>query len=184
MEEFRKRRDLALKIMVRFLVKMKVPPAGVTFVGLAAILAFFYFLPTHLNYAVCFLTLYILADCLDGPLARHLQKNSARGAFLDTMVDNVGGIIFVLALINVEAIGSVIGALFLVLVLVSFIFMDWWEKLGKQEFYVFKPRLVLMAIFYLYFFTGINFLREATLFFDGYLLVVNFLLILKIYRKL
>ena len=184
LEGFRILRDKYLKALIVGLDKLRVSPKMLTFLGLVFIGLFFYFLPTHLSWAGWFLFLHMVMDGFDGPLARYQKKDSAKGAFLDLAADNIGGIVFILALIRVEALSGLLGAGFLVLTLLIFILGDWARQVGVKEMLIYKGRLFLMIAFLLYVLFGVNWLVELTGLFCAYMFVMELIWGYRIYRAL
>lgn len=80
-----------LKPIAAFMAKLRLTPAVVTVIGLAVTIAGAALIASgRLVAGASTAAVGVLLDALDGPLARHLDKASERGAFLDTMSDRFG----------------------------------------------------------------------------------------------
>ena len=77
--------------IARALLKMHISPDAVTIVGtLGAVIAALWFFPTgHLVAGTIIVSVFALSDMLDGSMARQSGRQSAWGAFLDSLLDRV-----------------------------------------------------------------------------------------------
>lgn len=82
-------REKYFKRVLKLLADLKITPNQITIFRLIFILPIaYYFLTENLFGVLIFYSLFWIFDLFDGALARYLNKQSDKGRFLDTLVDN------------------------------------------------------------------------------------------------
>src|SRR5258708_3607873 len=92
-------RDNLLIPVSRFATRYRITPTMISIAGIVSMAIFGVTTYTHLYIAsLVFLALSILADLLDGSLARYQKKETDRGRMVDIITDNIVFDIFMIAL--------------------------------------------------------------------------------------
>ena len=92
-------RDKALTPVIRLLTKHKVTPNMVSIAGIVSMILFGITTYLHIYYAsIIFLALSVLADLLDGSLARFQNVSTESGKKFDLIADNITFTIFMIAI--------------------------------------------------------------------------------------
>lgn len=113
MERNQQWRGRLLAPLLRWLTRIRVSPDHITIVSTLVGLAFcpLYFVDPA--WALAALTLHVLLDGLDGPLARFQQRASRRGSFTDTMADQTIIFATTLTLMSAGAVNLIAGSVYL-----------------------------------------------------------------------
>lgn len=109
------------------LTKIGVRADTISYLGVALMIGFILNVSTSPKTAFWFLVARVLADLMDGPLARYQKSASDRGKFVDVVMDNLGFVLFIIGVIKAGLIEGYLGAGFLfatelvvVLMIISF----------------------------------------------------------------
>jgi len=89
-KQFAKFRSRVSQPMLVALERLKVTPFQITTVSAMFGLIFGGLVAYRSPWAIAFFALHLLADSLDGSLARHLKVESKAGAFMDMVTDHIG----------------------------------------------------------------------------------------------
>jgi len=88
LEENRNKFENISKATGKIFSKAGFSPNSYTLASLVfALFCFYFLLKNNLVFAVCFFSIAIIMDFIDGAVARFMQKESKEGAFLDTICD-------------------------------------------------------------------------------------------------
>lgn len=91
---FKKASEKFAEPFIYVLIKLKVKPNTVSFIGLLVILlGSYFFYESNINLGIVFIFLGSAIDGLDGPYARKTNLSSNKGAVLDSFIDRVGELI-------------------------------------------------------------------------------------------
>lgn len=92
-------RDKALTPILRFLTRYKITPNMVSIAGIISMVLFGIITYLHFYYAsLIFLAISVLADLLDGSLARFQHASTEAGKKFDLIADNITFTIFMIAI--------------------------------------------------------------------------------------
>jgi phosphatidylglycerophosphate synthase len=140
-------RGRLLAPLLRVLAALRVKPDHLTFLSLAAGLAFcpLYFLSPPAAFLA--IALHVLLDGLDGPLARYLGVASRKGSFTDTMSDQTVIVGTTLTLMWSGVVGLLPGALYMVTYTVVVLFAIARNALDKPYSWLVRPRFYVYAWF-------------------------------------
>jgi phosphatidylglycerophosphate synthase len=131
--------------MLRGMARIGLRPDHLTVLSLLAGLAFcplyFYSVP----WALVALTLHVILDGLDGPLARHLGVASRSGSFTDSMADQTVIAATTLTLMYTGEAGVFSGALYIVAYTVVVLFAMARNALNVPYSWLFRPRFLVYA---------------------------------------
>jgi phosphatidylglycerophosphate synthase len=148
MAESQALRGRLLKPLLQGLVRCGVRPGHLTFLSMAAGLAFCpLFLWGSRPAAFLLLLAHVLLDGVDGPLARHLGRASNRGSFTDTMADQVVVAFTTVALIHAGHAGIWPGALYFFLYTLVVIFAMVRNALAIPYSWLVRPRFLVYLWF-------------------------------------
>ncbi len=145
MERGQALRARALGPLLRGLAAAGVRPDHLTLVSLGAGLLFcpLWFVSPAL--ALVALLAHVLLDGTDGPLARHLGIESARGSFTDTMADQAVVTASTVTLIGAGVVGPVVGSLYIYAYLLVVAMAMARNALHIPYSWLVRPRLVVYA---------------------------------------
>lgn len=120
--DFKEFRDRVLNPIAYILTKIGLTPNFLSLFGVLFMLGFVLVIIKNIYLSLIFLILSILADGVDGVLARYQKVSSDRGRFIDRVCDNTSLFLFVLGLIYFQILNPVIGFVFFYIITLSKIF--------------------------------------------------------------
>lgn len=116
---FARLRDIALAPLSSLLTHARINPNMVSLFGVIMALLFAILIRRHHLLATICLALAILADLVDGPLARHQATASDRGKVIDMVSDTSTFAIVVIGLIYANFLSGALGLTYLASMLIS-----------------------------------------------------------------
>lgn len=175
-------RNSAFKPLNRFLTALGIGADTVSYFGLFLMIVFVLVLPEHPMTAFWLLFGRMLADIVDGPLARFQHTDSDRGKFVDVLMDNLAFALFIFGVLKAGLLNPLPALAFLFLTELVVVLMiirynlkhkskDWHFYASAGSF----PYILVYAAYFLfsvYAFGGHNWL-------DGSAKTFSFLLILR-----
>jgi phosphatidylglycerophosphate synthase len=133
-----KRRDDAFKPLSKLFTRFGLSADMISYLGVIFMVLFVFALPSHHVLAFLLLFLRMMADILDGPLARYQKTDSDRGKFVDVLMDNLAFALFIFGTVRFGLIHGLTGSLYLfitelliVLMIIRYNFKD----TGRWFFY-------------------------------------------------
>ena len=145
MERTQELRGTALEPLLRALGAAGVRPDHVTLVSFACGLLFCPLWFVSPLAALVALFSHVALDGIDGPLARHLGIESARGSFTDTMADQAIVTASTVTLIGAGVVGPVVGSLYIYVYLLVVALAMVRNALHIPYSWLVRPRLVVYA---------------------------------------
>ena len=143
MERTQALRGRVLGPLLRTLSASGVRPDHLTLVSFATGLLFCPLWFVSPAAALVALGLHVVLDGIDGPLARHLGTESARGSFTDTMADQAIVTASTVTLIAAGVIGPVVGSLYIYVYLLVVALAMVRNALHIPYSWLVRPRLVV-----------------------------------------
>lgn len=143
MERTQALRARALGPSLRTMGELGVRPDHLTLVSFACGLMFCPLWFVSPLAALVALLLHVVLDGIDGPLARHLGIESARGSFTDTMADQAVVTASTVTLIAAGVIGPVVGSLYIYVYLLVVALAMVRNALDIPYSWLVRPRLVV-----------------------------------------
>jgi len=141
-------RGRLLQPLLACLARIRVTPNQLTLLSLLTGLAFCpVFLWSSKAVAFGLLTLHVLLDGLDGPLARHTQTASSQGSFTDTMTDQVVVTFSTLTLVHAGYAAAWPGGLYIFFYSMVVIFAMVRNALLIPYTWLVRPRFLVYAWF-------------------------------------
>ena len=177
---FQKKRELFFAPLCKSLTKMGVKPDYLSYFSLMMIIPFAYFLNNYAAVSFFALLLSVLADAVDGCLARHQKISSDQGALLDMAVDHAVLFSVVLTLIAFKIVDGFWGAAYALNYFLMVVLVMTMRSLKMQVFLVLRSKYYLYLLVALWIFTGLNFLDIFVVFFAIYMLLTNLFLFHKL----
>lgn len=157
-EKFRLFRDKALSNVIEVLKRLNITPNIISYIGVAFLFAVV-FVPADLYWLTgVFISLYVLMDGIDGPLARALDKSHEGGSIVDMFSDQLGVIIIPVASIiylNVNGVSSLLFSTAYILLIVIVIFENELKDYKQVSFIRIKYLVYAAYVVSLYFKTGV-----------------------------
>ncbi len=136
-------RHRLLSPLMRSLIRWRVAPDHVTLFSLAAGL-FFYPLYFHSPVAAFVaLTLHVLLDGLDGPLARQLKSASRKGSFLDSFCDQLVVTVTAFAMMQAGVISGICAGFYVFLYAMVVFFAMVRNALEIPYPWLIRPRFIV-----------------------------------------
>lgn len=175
-ERFQRMRDRFFAPVCGLLTKIGVKPDHLSYFNLLLIVPFAYFLHSSPFLSLGVLLLSLLADALDGCLARHQKISSQRGALLDIAADHAFFMGVVLSLIFVRSIDGFWGAAYAVNYLILIFLVMLMRSLQMHVFPVFRSKYYLYLFWILFLFTGLGYLDIFLVFCTVYMFLTNLFL--------
>ncbi len=145
MERGQALRARALGPFLRWLGAAGVRPDHLTLVSFGVGLLFCPLWFVSPVWALAALLAHVLLDGVDGPLARHLGIESARGSFTDSMADQAVVTASTVTLIAAGAVGPVVGSLYIYVYLLVVAMAMVRNALDIPYSWLVRPRLVVYA---------------------------------------
>ena len=143
-----------LRPLLVVLTQGKVGPNVLTFLSLMVGLSAAMVLMKAPLWGLVLLALHVALDGLDGPLARHQQKESHRGSFADTMADQIVITAVMLVTIKMGAVDALAGGLYIFFYTLVVAFAIVRNYLRVPYTWVLRPRFIfygwLLVEFYLW----------------------------------
>jgi len=131
--------------LLSWLAARGVLPGHVTAASLVAGLAAAALLPVWAPGALGLLVLHVLLDGIDGPLARAMGRDSNRGSFVDTTVDQVVVAAVALSAIHMGHATAWLGGVYVFVYTVVVFFAMWRAAMSAPYSWVIRPRFVVYA---------------------------------------
>lgn len=108
-----KLRTKAFKPFNRLFTAIGLSADMISYLGPLLMVAFIFVLPDHPVTAFWLLFARMMADVMDGPLARYQKTDSDRGKFVDVLMDNLSFGLFVIAVIRAGLLHGTTGSTYL-----------------------------------------------------------------------
>lgn len=175
-ERFQRMRDRFFAPVCVLLTKAGVKPDHLSYFNLLLLLPFAYFLHSSPFVSFGVLVASLLADALDGCLARHQQSSSQRGALLDIAADHTFFLGVVLSLIFVKTVDGFWGAAYAVNYLVLIFLVMLMRSLKMHVFPVFRSKYYFFFFWTVLLFTGLSYLDIFLVFCTVYMFLTNLFL--------
>jgi phosphatidylglycerophosphate synthase len=157
-------RGVALGIMrplVLVLARLGVSPNQVSLSQIAIGVAIFFLITTHPRLSFVLMVLAIVADGLDGALARYLGRSSRYGALIDQYADHVREILVVAGLAYAGALNGAWAAIYALAYTGSNITLLICNTNGVPIPVAIKTAFVFYPALFLYLWFGLNYLDPA-----------------------
>jgi phosphatidylglycerophosphate synthase len=163
-------RTVAFRPLNKLLSSVGVTADMISYLGVLLMIGFVFALPNHAVAAFWLLFGRMMADIMDGPLARHQKTDSDRGKFVDVLMDNLAFWLFIVATVRAGLLSGLYGILFLFLCELSVVLLIIRYNIKhKSEWYFYASAgsfpynfvYAAYAIFGLYAFGGHNYLNGA-----------------------
>ncbi|QDT98502.1 CDP-alcohol phosphatidyltransferase family protein [Gimesia aquarii] len=149
MDASQQQRHLLLLPLLKLFVKWRITPNHLTFLSFLCGLSFCftYALNWHLAkpLAFCLLTLHVLLDGIDGPLARLTGTAGNRGSFTDTTSDQLVVAFTTMTMIHYGLINVIPGSLYLVFYTLVVVFAMIRSSLAIPYSWLIRPRLIIYS---------------------------------------
>ncbi|QDU09763.1 CDP-alcohol phosphatidyltransferase family protein [Gimesia aquarii] len=149
MDTSQQQRHLLLLPLLKLFVKWRITPNHLTFLSFLCGLSFCF--TYALNWylakplAFCLLTLHVLLDGIDGPLARLTGMAGNRGSFTDTTSDQLVVAFTTMTMIHYGLINVISGSLYLVFYTLVIVFAMIRSSLAIPYSWLIRPRLLVYA---------------------------------------
>lgn len=143
MERNQQWRGRLLEPLLRTLTRGRISPDHITIVSTLVGLAFCPLFFVHPAWALAALTLHVLLDGLDGPLARFQQSASRRGSFTDTMADQTIIFATTLTLMAAGTVNLIAGSVYLFVYTLVIAFAMIRNALDIPYSWLVRPRFVV-----------------------------------------
>ena len=176
-------KDPALRLFVAPLALLRITPNMVTYAGIASMAAFAYYAPSNILTASWFFVGAVVADWLDGSLARYTNNQNPLGKFTDITSDQVSLAFFVFGAVRALLIPGSWAVLFIFFSTLSKVFLliqkglaahlDFHAMLTSPPHMVF-PNIFLLSSYFLfaiYVLFGLNYFAPAITLFTVLLMV-------------
>lgn len=157
-----------------------VKPDTISYLGVAAMLPFVYFLGFNPWLAFFFIALSLFFDMLDGSLARYLKISSERGAFTDMVCDYISFFIVFLSLVFYGMADPFAALVYVISYLALQSFVSFSVMKGVKLFPVIRTKFGVYFFFLIYLAGGGNYMNEFLIFASFYMIMTDFF----IYRKI
>lgn len=95
----------------------------ISYLGVVFMIAFIFVLPHHKIAAFWLLFARMMADIMDGPLARYQKKDSDRGKFVDVLMDNLAFAMFIIGVVGAGLMHGTTGSAYLFVTVLLVILM-------------------------------------------------------------
>lgn len=143
--------DFRAKLLGPLLISLAAARMRASHVTLGSLLFGLAFCPLYLAgfpvWAFAALTLHVLLDGLDGPLARHAGTASSRGSFTDTMADQVVVTATIIAMIQAGSASIWAGGLYAFFYTMVVVFAMVRNALQEPYSWLFRPRFLIFIWF-------------------------------------
>ena len=143
MVRFQQLRARFLNPLLRLLTRIKITANHVTLFSLIIGLAFCSVWWQSPQWALLCLLLHVLLDGLDGPLARHQAKDSAKGSFTDSMADQLVVTASMIILMVDQYVSIIAAAIYIFTYAMVVAFAMVRNALEKPYSWVARPRFVI-----------------------------------------
>lgn len=149
MDASQQQRHLLLLPLLKLFVRWRITPNHLTFLSFLCGLSFCF--TYGLNWylakplAFCLLTLHVLLDGIDGPLARLTGTAGNRGSFTDTISDQLVVAFTTMTIIHYGLINVIPGSLYLVFYTLVVVFAMIRSTLAIPYSWLIRPRLLVYA---------------------------------------
>lgn len=173
-------KELIFRPFMPYLADTRIKPESLSYLGVLVTLPFVYFFAYNPWIALFFLLGQFVFDMLDGALARYLNKQSERGAFIDMVCDYLSFFIVFLTFGYYGMVDYFIGTVFLIVYIVLQAFVSFAVIKGIKLFPVIRAKLFVYLFFLIFLFSGYNFMNEFLIVITAYTFVTDFF----IYRKI
>ena len=100
-------RKKILHPLLVFLEAHQISPSQITLLSMCIGLCAAFVLPFNPGFGLSLLLLHVIADGIDGPLARHTGQDSHRGSFTDTAADQIVVVAVMLALVTMSMVNAI-----------------------------------------------------------------------------
>ena len=149
MGAFGKWRTQILRPILVVLTKLHITADHITLLSLALMIGCAASIIYSLEFSFAFLILHIFLDCADGPLARHQNAASNRGALADICNDQIGLAIFVFTLIALNLVDAFWAALYITSYIVMITFLVVLNAFKRPVRHVIRSKYLFYTFFYL-----------------------------------
>lgn len=174
--------------------KLKIHPHFLTFLSIpAGFLSFYAFTPGHQIWIVYAIIIHMLADGLDGPLARYQNRANDKGKFLDVLAGNLFIAILVIALAYSGLLEGYLATTFIYLmVLLEVLGVIYnnisnyksrdWLFFARSGFFCHLPKTVLMLYLIIWSFVEIDFMSELAIALTTYMVITSLIFFIRVMR--
>ena len=118
------------------------------------------------------LMLHMILDNLDGSLARYTKTMSKKGVFTDMFSDLTVMAAVTIAAVYTGLLDGTLATLFIFLYIATEALSYLRNSLGKRIRISFRPRMLLYAVLFLFFLTGIDYINEIILISSAIMIVL------------
>lgn len=143
-------RGYMVRPLVLFFSALGMSANAMSYVGLALTLASAALMPTHLHLSFIVFCIALLADNLDGELARHQGTASDRGKFTDVVVDNVTFSIFMFGVAYAGILDPLLAGVVVYTMLLCRTFMVVRKNVHKKSDWLIKAYAGFFPNFWVY----------------------------------
>lgn len=154
------------KPLLKILASAGIRPNAITYLGLASMFFFVYYINKDVPLAAIFLIINLVLDQIDGPLAYYLKSMSDKGKFTDLLIDNIAFVILVAGIVSIGLISGVIGVLLAYFMFLCMILMILQKNYKRKSDWLITPfagaypsviRAIVYIVFFVYAFFGMNY---------------------------
>lgn len=179
-EKCKQVRDRFFHPAIIFFTKVGIKANHFTFLSLAMMVPFVFFLNRAPIFSLVSLLVSFLFDSMDGSLARYQKVSSEQGVLLDIAVDHLVFFIVLLALIYVKTLDGFFGAAYSLNYLLMVVLVMLLRARKLPLFTVIRNKYYFYVVWALFVLTGWNFLDAFLLFFSIYMFLTNIFLFHKL----
>jgi len=174
--KWRNFRDRLAEPFCVFFQKYNISPDFLSHAGLAMVLPFIYFFGFNPALALVFILLNLFFDALDGPLSRHMNKATTRGAVTDIMSDYLSFFIIFLTFLYFGLLNPFWGAIYILNYAVMLALVIICRGLRIKFFPVIRSKYYVYLVFIVWIINGQNYFDPMLVLFSVYMFVTNFFL--------
>ncbi len=117
---------------------------------------------------------------LDGALARYMNIQSERGAFIDMVCDYTSFFVVFLTFGYYGFVDLMMGTVFIIAYMALQAMISMAVMKGVKVFPVIRPKLLVYLAFFVYLVSGYDFVNDVVIFMTFYMIVTDFFVFRKI----